>query len=245
MATDVNVRNRRILAVILALVASLALCVWGAAAAGLQITSPIFESLFGRDTVSIGVGADEDIRTDGGGGGGGATDGDIDGTNGDGDTDGDGDGDDDGDGDGNGDDGDDNGDGGNGNGGSTAGPDCFLGLICLSASVDASSDANVDDNGFLGLFADADADNEGITAIVDLDLDANGDTAGRGCLLNLICLNANADAAANLDDNALINLDAAVDTEDGGINVDVDADANVDTNNGGSLLGIDLGGLFD
>jgi hypothetical protein len=196
-------RNRRILAVILALVASLFLCVWGAAAAGLQITSPLLESVFGQDTVSFGAAADGDGDADAAGGvsaNGDVTasvdadvdgdadtsaddgDGDADGTEDDADADGVGDGDDDA---GDGADGDGDGNGGGDSGDATAdsGQRCFLNLICLTSSVGTATtddaaliDVNVDGDG-ANVRGDLNTDREPEVEF-NVNTEADGDASG-------------------------------------------------------------------
>lgn len=118
MATQTENRRKAILAVILALLAAGTLCVWGVAAAGFTISSPVVDAIVSvftgngdRTTANGGTGEDAEVVLPGDGG---------DTGNGDGDTEGDGDGD--------GEDVDDdvaaNGDGSS----------CFLGILCINAN---------------------------------------------------------------------------------------------------------------
>ena len=106
-------RNRLVAAVLLALVATGALCVFGAAAMGMQLTTPFFTISFGGfEVATVGGGG-------GGNGGGGGGNGGGGGGNGGG-----------GGGDGN--------DGGGGDSSSASG-NCLLDLVCLNADVNTSN----------------------------------------------------------------------------------------------------------
>jgi hypothetical protein len=202
MATQTQNRRKAILAVILALLAAGTLCVWGVAAAGFTISSPVIDSIVSvfsgnggdRSSVNGGAGADAEVGLPGDGGG----------DTGDG-TDGDGDGE--GDGSGDGEDGSDDDVAANGDSSS-----CFLGVLCINANVDATGNTGVADDG------------DGTTAIsLAADADVDSDSAGNGdtnCFLGLICLTAN---AATQD-----GVDSIIDANVDGDGVDLDADADVD-----------------
>lgn len=229
MATEKSKRRNMLLAVLLALIAAGTLCVWGAAAAGLSISSPVLDAFIDAITVS-----DEERAAAGGGnggaGGGGAV---IPPTGGDGSGNGNGAGE----GDGNG-----SGDGG----GTGAGENCLLGFICVNADTSVNTGSNAagagangsangaaggNDNCFLGLIclnarADAvttdvvdsdtdagvEADEDGVRidadSVLDPDLDVNGND--NDCLLGLICLNLNGDLDVRAQNGAEASFGAAL-----------------------------------
>lgn len=176
IADATKTRNRGILAGVLAPIASLALCVWGAAAAGLEISCQIVEAIFGQDTLSIGSGRDRDGSADVGGGAGANGSAEAKGgadVKGDGDV---------GEAGREGGDGDEPSDtGGKGSdvsgGGSTAGQRCFLNLICLSFRADAN--ATVGNDALLDVHADAGTQGDNI----DVNADTRVDSGSAGGLL--------------------------------------------------------------
>lgn len=208
MATQQNRRRNMLLAILLALIAAGTLCVWGAAAAGFTISSPILDAFIDAITVS-----DEERAAVEGGAGGGADGGGamIPATGGDGGGVG-------------------SGDEGAGGGEAATGKNCLLGILCINADASANisgGDGGADVNGgaagsagtdstcFLGLIclnakvnskntdgvnsgfnAAVNADEDGLRIDADADADADAGT-DNNCILGLICLNANVDASSN------------------------------------------------
>lgn len=189
MATQPEKRRRAILAVLLALIAAGSLCVWGAAAAGYSISSPVIDAI-------VSVFTPTDRIADGGGDGEDTVDISLPGEGG---ADGDGG---DGDGDGDGEPGD--GDGGDADG--SDGSNCLLGIICLNAGIDASTNGGGDG-------ADG-------AANISLNLDASTEDGDTNCFLGLICITAHAATQGGV--NSVLN--ATVDDE----GIDLNADADVD-----------------
>ena len=233
MATRVQKRRPALLAILLALLAAGALCIWAVAAAGFTISSPLVDSIagfFGGGDGAAPPGAGTQVADtgSGGGGGGGRDDG------------------------GNGGGGDDGGNGGGGNGGGGGGQDdCLLGFLCLSAGAGADGDAEADNgqgaadleagsnNGNSTLSADVAGSGsaEGNQASSLLAVDASVEDDNTTCFLGLICFTAIADTAGATEP-AGTALNAAASGADDGLHVDADSDADADADTEADEAGV-------